>query len=470
MTLSLVVLVITLYVAFVLLISAFVSRRATASTFFVGDRNQSVWVVTLAMISAAMSGVTYVSVPGMVLQQGFTYLQMALGFVVGQAVIAFVLVPLYYHLGVTSVYEYLESRFDLATRRCGAMLFFVGKLLSTAVRVMLVCAVMQTLMMDALGVPFGLNVALTMAVAWLLTMRGGVKSVVWTDVFKTLVLVGSIVGVAIVAARGVGASLWQIVADGVGQKPIIDTDVTSPTFVVKHFVAGVLVVVAMTGLDQDMMQRTLSCRTRTEAQRNVMISGVLQLVVIAMMLALGVVLERYAVEILPSGEIRGDELFLSVACAPTMPAVAGVLFVLGVVASSLSSAGSAVTALTTSLVYDLGGGDVRRRRVVLPLVAGLIVALAVVLRAVADGSAIDLVFRLAAYTYGPILGLFAFGVLTRRRPSPVATCLMAVVAPLLTLLVDHFTPVLCGGYRFGHDILAVNGLIMFVGIDRKSVL
>jgi Na+/proline symporter len=228
----------------------------------------------------------------------------------------------------------------------------------------------------------------------------------------------------------------------------------------------------MTGLDQDMMQRTLSCRNRTEAQRNVMISGVLQLVVIAMMLALGVVLERYAVEILPSGEIRGDELFLSVACAPTMPAVAGVLFVLGVVASSLSSAGSAVTALTTSLVYDLGGGDVRRRRVVLPLVAGLIVALAVVLRAVADGSAIDLVFRLAAYTYGPILGLFAFGVLTRRRPSPVATCLMAVVAPLLTLLVDHFTPVLCGGYRFGHDILAVNGLIMFVGMlifSQKNV-
>ncbi|MBP3426324.1 MAG: sodium:solute symporter [Rikenellaceae bacterium] len=466
-----VALVLGTYIGLLLVVAWRASGRGDNSTFFAGGHNQNVWTVTMGRISASMSGVTFVSVPGMVVHQDFTYLQMALGFVAGQMVIAFVLVPLYFRLRVVSIYEYLESRFGLSARRSGAWLFFVSKLLGTAVRLMLVCVVLQSVMWDVLGVPFAVNVVLTVAVTWLYTVRGGVSSVVWTDVIKTAILLGTVAVIASLVAGSAGVPLWQMAADSVRDKHIIDCDWNSPTHFLKHFVAGALSVVAMTGLDQDMMQRTLACRTARDAQRNVVISGVLQFAVIALLLTLGAMMAEWLIGqggVLPE---VGDELFPMVAVSAGLPIVAGVMFVLGLAASSFSSAGSAVTALTTTFSLDILGGEERFgiglkrvRRWVHSLLAIVIATLIIILHGVGNMSAIDTVFRLAAYTYGPLLGLFVFGLVTERRPHPVAIPVLSVAAPALSLAVARITPVLFDGFHFGHDILMVNAIFMFVGL------
>lgn len=464
-------LILCAYVGLLMAVAWRAAGRGDNSTYFAGGHNQNVWTVTLGRISASMSGVTFVSVPGMVLHQDFTYLQMALGFVAGQMVIAWVLVPLYYRLRVVSVYEYLEERFGLSARRSGAWLFFVSKLLGCAVRLMLVCVVLQAVMWDAWGVPFAVNVALTMAITWLYTLRGGVGSVVWTDVVKTFVLLGVVAVVAVLVAHDAGESLWGAISESVRGKRVIDYDWNSPTHYLKHFVAGALSVVAMTGLDQDMMQRTLSCRSERDARNNVMISGVLQLGVIAMLLTLGAMMMRWAQMRGVALPEAGDELFSAVAVGGGLSVVAGVMFVLGLASSSFSSAGSSLTALTTSFTLDILGGEARFgesltrvRRTIHTAIAVVVGAIIVVIHGVGNMSAIDVVFRLAAYTYGPLLGLFAFGILTRRKPNPRMLPVLAVVAPVLSFVVAVVAPQLLGGYRFGHEILFVNATFMFLGL------
>lgn len=467
--------VLGVYICLMLAVAWRAAGRGDNSTFFAGGHNQNVWAVTVGRISASMSGVTFVSVPGMVIHQDFTYLQMALGFVAGQMVIAFVLVPLYYRLRVVSVYEYLESRFGLGARRSGAWLFFVSKLLGTAVRLMLVCVVLQSVMWDALGVPFAVNVALTVGITWLYTVRGGVGSVVWTDIIKTIVLLGTVGIIAALVARAAEVPLWQMAADSVRDKQVINHDWNSPTHLLKHFVAGALSVVAMTGLDQDMMQRTLACRSVRDAQHNVVISGVLQFAVIALLLTLGAMMAEWVT--ISGGTLpeAGDELFPTVAVDAGLPTVAGVLFVLGLAASSFSSAGSAVTALTTAFTLDILGGEERfgrglrrTRRWIHSLLALVVGLLIIILHGVGNMSAIDTVFRLAAYTYGPLLGLFIFGLATKRQPHPVAIPVMAVAAPVLSLAVAQTAPLLLDGFRFGHDILMVNAIIMVAGLAILS--
>ena len=468
MSISAVIISLALYVAILALLAWFASRKADDATFHTGNRNQRVGVVLLGMISGAMSGVTFVSVPGMVLTQGFTYMQMTLGFFVGQIIIATVLVPLYYRLGVVSIYEYLAQRFSLTAQTTGGWFFFVGKLLGTAVKVMLVAAVLQTILFEKMGVAFGVVVGVMMAITWLYTRRAGVKSVVWSDALKTVILLACIVVTALCIAHQSGLGTLTDNLD----MTIIDTDPDSPTHFLKHFIAGVVIVVAMTGMDQDMMQRTLSCKTPQEAKRNVLIAGSLQVVVIAIFLALGAMMYGY---LLQNGEPfpqRSDDLFPMVATSEGVPTIVGALFVIGIAAASFGSIGSALTSLTTSFVYDISRGKAKRGWVHIA-VAIIIGGIAVVLYRVGNQSAIDITFRLAAYTYGPILGLFTFGLLTRRTPRPRAIPIIAIVAPLLTFGIAQATPILFDGFRFGHDILVVNSAIMFVGlltVSRKTVI
>ena len=474
----LVVFVLCVYVGLLMVVSWRASMRGDNSTFFVAGRNQSVWTVTLGRITASMSGVTFVSVPGMVLTGSWTYLQMAMGFVLGQLIIAYVLVPMYYRLGVVSVYEYLSQRFGLMARKSGAWLFFVSKLLGAAVRLMLVCVVLQTLVWDSLGVGFAANVTLTMTVVWLYTFRGGVGSVVRGDVVKTVVLLGTVIAVAVLVARQSACDVWTMASESVREMRVFDWDWNSPTHFVKHFVAGVLSVVAMTGLDQDMMQRTLSCRTMVDARRNVVVSGVLQFGVIAMLLTLGAMMAEYLQRADLPIPVVSDELFPVVAVSSGLPAIVGVLFVLGLAASSFSSTASSVTALTTTLLLDILEGEsrfgqrlLRVRKMVHCCVTLCLAIIIVVMHNLSDASAIDVVFRLAAYTYGPILGLFAFGGFTRRNPHPTAIWVGSIVAPLLSLVIAIVTPLITDGFRFGHDILLVNAAIMFVGLlifSRKN--
>ena len=294
---------------------------------------------------------------------------------------------------------------------------------------------------------------------------------VWTDVVKTFVLLGTVIAVATLIAHEADTPLWQMATNSIRNMKIVDTDPDSPTHWLKHIVAGALSVVAMTGLDQDLMQRTLSCRNRRDAQLNVVISGALQPVVIFILLTLGAMMKHWTLAQGAPLPTTGDQLFATTAVSGGLPVVAGVLFVLGLAASSFSSAGSAVTALTTSVTLDILGGKERygnrlqrARRWIHTALAALIALLIVVIHSLGNMSAIDTVFRLAAYTYGPLLGLFVFGMTTRHQPRPAAIALTAIASPALSFAVAQIAPLALDGFRFGHDILLINAIFMFAGL------
>ncbi len=462
------------YVALLFAVSFVTGRRADNQGFFIGNRASRWWVVAVAMIGGAMSGVTFVSVPGMVAASGFSYLQMALGFIVGQAVVAFVLVSLFYRLRLTSIYGHLDRRFGGGAYRTGAMLFFVAKLLSASVKIFLICKVLQLLLANGWGVPFAATAAAVVAVVFLYTLRGGVRSLIWTDVLKTLCLLASITLCIGVVARQSGESLTGILeavrGSDMSQVFFFD-DWRDRRYFFKQFVAGVFVLIAMTGLDQDMMQRNLSCRTMRDAQKNIMVASLMQTLVIAMLLVLGVVLYNYAAAAgiaLPEGS---DGMFPTVATSTQMPAVVGVMFILGLTAATLSAAGSALTALTTSFTLDvLGGGglDERRlarlRKAVHGGVAAAIFGVVMLLERLNSTSVIDAIYTLASYTYGPILGLFTFGMATSQKVYGRYIAAVAILSPAICYILQANAERWFGGYSLGYELLVLNAALTFAGM------
>ena len=435
----------------------------------------------VAMVGAAFSGVTYVSVPGMVATSGWSYMQMAMGFVVGYFVIAFLLVPLFYRMGLVSIYGYLAQRFGTHTHRTGAWLFFISKLLGAAVRLYVICAALQPMLFEPLGVPFAVNCLLTVLLVWGYTFRGGVQSLIWTDMLKTVTLVASIALAVWAVADGLDLTASEAVAvvreSDMSQLFFFD-DARDGRYFFKQFFAAIFLVVAMTGLDQDMMQRTLSCRDMRGAQKNMMLASVLQTAVIFALLVLGVLLYEFAAQrgIALSGST--DEMFPRVASAQEMPLVVGILFVLGLVASTYSAAGSSMTALTTSFTIDLLHGDERAdERSLARLRKWVHVAMAVAMAAVvlavhylSNSNVIDVVYTLGSYSYGPILGLFCFGIFTRRTLRERAVVAVVVAAPALCLLLQRNSERWFGGYTLGYEVMILNALLTFVGlwaISRK---
>jgi Na+/proline symporter len=474
------------YLALLFTVAYLSGRRADNATFFTGNRRSPWWAVALGMVAAPMSGVTFVSVPGMTGASGWSYLQMAMGFVVGYMVIAFVLVPLLYRRRIGSVYEYLGQRFGESSHRTGAWLFFVSKLLGAGLKIYIVCLVLQLLVFEPLGVPFWVNAVVLPALVWLYTFRGGVKALVWTDSLKTLCLVAS-VGLSIwFVSRELGlgfGGMVEAVRDSEFSRIWFFDDVDDRRFFFKQFFAGLFIVIAMTGLDQDMMQLPLSCRTPRDSQKNFVASGMVQFVVILMFLSLGVLLNIFVAARGGAGvagstvpaSASGDGLFPWVATGGGLPAIVGVVFVLGLIASTYSAAGSALTALTTSFTMDiLGAGRqpdraLRRTRGTVHIamavaLAGVIIAF----RALAHTSVIDAVYVLASYTYGPLLGLFAFGMTTRRRVRDGWVPVICVLAPLLCLILDLGSAGWFGGYRFGYELLILNGGFTYVGLVFAS--
>ncbi len=465
------------------------SRKADNQTFFVGSRRSPWWAVALGMIAAPMSGVTFVSVPGMVGASSWAYLQMALGFIAGYLVIALILIPLYYRAGIVSIYQYLETRFGLSSYHTGAWFFFISKMLGAAVRIYLVCLVLQMLVFQPLGVPFVVNVGAMMLLVWLYTFRGGVRSLVWTDALKTLFLVGSLALCIYFISRELGfdfGALTKAVRNSELSRIWFFDDPLTGRYFFKQFFAGLFIVVAMTGLDQDMMQVSLSCRNPRDAQKNLLTASLLQFVIIVMFLCLGTLLYLFAAArglAAPSAGPTGDELFPYVAVHSGLPIVVGVVFVLGLISSTYSAAGSALTALTTSFTVDILGADkqtgenhlARTRRLVH---IGMAVAMALVIiafRALNSTSVIDAVYTLASYTYGPLLGMFAFGVLTgnskadrtktcRRKTDDRFVPLVALLSPALCLVLDLNSEAWFGGYQFSYEILILNALFTFAGL------
>ncbi len=474
-----VILTIIGYFLLLMIVSYFASRGSDNSTFFTGNR-QAPWpVVAFAMIGAAISGVTFISVPGMVAAKGYSYLQMALGFVVGYFIIAFVLVPLFYKRNLISIYGYLEERFGLGAYRTGAWFFFVSKMLGASVRFFVVCAVLQLLVFEPLGIPFIFNVIATIALIWLYTMQGGVKTIIWTDTLKSFCLISSVALCIYFVAKNLGfdfSGMCSAIAEHPSSQIFFFDDPKAGTYFWKQFLAGVFMVIATTGLDQDMMQRTLSCKDFRESQKNMMVSGVMQIFVIGLFLLLGTLLVIF----LSSNGIampeKSDDIFGMVAAHSSMPTIVLILFVLGLIAAAYSAAGSALTSLTTSFTVDIleahkkkdDAGLTRTRKMVHVAMSAIMGLVIITFYYLSDNDAISAVYTLASYTYGPILGLFVYGMFRPKAVRGRFVPIVCVAAPALSWVLQwalhkYF------GYETSFELLLINAAITYIGLELLAI-
>ena len=462
------------YIAVLFAVAWISGRRADNAGSFTGNRRTPWYMAAFAMIGAAISGVTFISVPGSVAVDSFSYMQMVAGFTVGQFVVAFVLIPLFYRLRVVSLYEYLDDRFGVASHRTGAWFFFISKILGAALRVYVVCAVLQLLVFDRYGLPFWFNALITMAFVWLYTQQGGVKSLIWTDSLKTFCLVASLVLSIVFIMRGLDFSFSDTVRE-VSSSPMsrifFFDDPASDRYFWKMFAAGIVLLVCMTGLDQDLMQRNMSCATPRDSQKNIVLTAVSQIVVIFLFLVLGVLLYLYMEHRGLAMPEKTDQVFSLVAVGGGLPLVVGVLFVIGLISSTYSAAGSALTALTTSFTVDiLEGtkryGEARLTRIRRGVHVAMALGMALVILAfgyLADDSVINLVYKVASYTYGPILGMFVFGMFTRLRVRDRWMPLVAVAAPVLSGFLQWWA-LEAWDYRIGFELLIYNALFTVIGM------
>ena len=479
--------VIAAYFLLLMAVSLISSRRGGGSADFFRGGGKSPWpVVAVAMIGTSISGVTFISVPGMVAGAEFSYMQMVLGFTAGYALIAYVLLPLFYRINMNSLYAYLEGRFGPHSYRSGAAFFLLSKLLGCGVRMYLTAIVLQLIVFDPLGIPFGLNVMATMLIVYLYTFRGGVRSLVWTDMLQTLCLIAAVVLCIYYVGKQMGLDfngLCAAVGDSGMSRVWFFDDFRDTRYFWKQFLAGMFTTIAMTGLDQDMMQKNLSCRNLRESRRNVLSYGAAFIPVNLLFLSLGVLLYRFAASRGVS-IAKPDDLFPTIACgtdpvsgAAYMPPEVGLLFILGLVAAAFSSAGSALTALTTSFTVDILKADrkyderrLKRVRTAVHLCNAVVMGFIIVgFRAIGDGSVINAVYTVASYTYGPLLGLYFFGILSRRRPCDRLVPVICVLSPLLCLLLATHSEAWFGGYRIGFELLLINALLTAAGLFAISV-
>ncbi|MCW5898012.1 MAG: sodium:solute symporter [Flavobacteriales bacterium] len=479
---ALVLAVIAAYFGLLFLIARFTGRGAGNSAFFLGERKSPWYVVAFGMIGASLSGVTFISVPGMVGGDQFSYLQMVLGYLPGYAVIAFVLMPLYYRLRLTSIYGYLGQRFGRASYLTGAWFFLLSRGLGSAARLYLVALVLQFLLFDAWGLPFAATVAITIALIWLYTHRGGIRTIIWTDTLQTAFMLLAVGVTVVLVGQKMGLSLGEAIAEVRASelaRVFFFDDPRPGTFFWKQFLGGMFIAIAMTGLDQDMMQKNLSCRSIGEAQKNMVSFSLVLVLVNLVFLTLGALLYMYVDRFGITPPERADQLYPMLATDGGLPMVVGLLFLLGLIAAAYSSADSALTALTTSVCVDVLEIDRRpedkreslRKRVHI-MVSIAMVLLILLFKALNDDSVIKTVFRVAGYTYGPLLGLFAFGMATRLAVRDRWVPLVAVLSPVITFLLDRNSEALFGGYRFGFELLLVNGTITVIGLlllARKPV-
>ncbi len=464
------IIIYTLFAYFLILlfISHVTGRRADNSTFFSGNRRSPWYMVAFGMIGASISGVTFVSVPGMVLTSDMTYIQTCIGFIFGYFAVAFILLPVYYRLRLTTIYSYLDRRLGRQAYRTGAAFFILSKVVGSAVRFYVVCAILQRFVLDALGVPFVVTVVAMVGLIWLYTRRGGIKTLVWTDTFQTLCMFAALILIIYNVARHLGMSMGEaadmVAADSHSRIFVFDDWMTKQNFW-KQFLSGIFIVIVMTGLDQDMMQKNLTCKSLREAQKDMCTYGFAFVPANLLFLSLGVLLVALASKEGVALPASGDELLPMFAATGQMGMAVVVLFTVGVVASSFSSADSALTALTTSCCVDLWSrpDDEKLRRRVHFGVSAAFVVFILLFRSLNSTSVIDAIYVLCSYTYGPLLGLFAYGLLTRRGVSGRLVPWIAVASPVVCFAVDSLSKT-AFGYTFGYELLMLNGLLTFAGL------
>jgi len=447
-------------------ISHLTSRKANNDTFYRANRRAPWYMVAFGMIGASISGVTFVSVPGMVLTSQMTYLQMCLGFIVGYIVIAFVLLPLYYRLQLTSIYTYLGQRLGNRSYQTGAWFFLLSKMVGASVRFYVVCIILQQFVFDPAGIPFVFNVMGMVLLIWLYTRRGGIGTLVFTDTFQTLCLFTALVMIILEAMGHLHFSVGEAI-DAIADSPMsrifVFDDWVSPHNFWKQFLSGAFIAIVMTGLDQDMMQKNLTCKTLRDAQKDMCTYGVAFVPANLLFLALGILLTMVL-----GTSMKGDELlptFVQGTSTIHYSLFTLHLFVLGIVAASFSSADSALTSLTTSYCVDIRrqpDNELLRKRMHI-VMCFIFVIFILIFRAVNSTSLIDAVYILASYTYGPLLGLFTFGLFTRKQPCDRLVPYICIASPLICYTVDSIAQQLWD-YHFGYELLMLNGLLTFLGL------
>jgi len=461
-----IIIAVLFYFSLLFVISRWTSRRATNTTFYRADRRSPWYMVAFGMIGASISGVTFVSVPGMVLHTQMTYLQMCMGFILGYVVVAFGLLPLYYRLNLTSIYGYLGQRLGRRSYKTGASFFLLSKMMGAAVRFYVVCIILQRFVFEPMGVPFVATVVGMVLLIWLYTRHGGMKTLVWTDSFQTLCLFAALLLIIYKVTKDLGLTMGEAVAmidENALSRVFVFDDWVSKQYFWKQFASGVFIVLVMTGVDQDMMQKNLTCKTLRGAQKDMCTYGVAFLPANLLFLSLGVLLATLAQQRGLSLPANGDDLL------PTYVSQAGtlvmVLFTLGIVAASFSSADSALTSLTTIYCVDIKerAADEGLRKRVHVAMCGLFVLFILLFKAVNSTSLIDAVYIIASYTYGPLLGLFAYGLLTHKAVDDRWVPYIAIASPLLCYVINWGVGQTTG-YQFGYELLMLNALLTFVGL------
>ena len=479
MTATHILLLIGAYFLVLVLISYFTGRNDSNTDFFKAGKQSPWFVVAFGMIGASLSGVTFISVPGWVASSEFSYMQVVFGYLVGYFVIAFILLPIYYRLNVTSIYEYLKQRFGIVSYKVGALSFFISRVLGASFRLFLVAIVLQQFVFDAWNIPFELTVVLSILLIWIYTFRGGIKTIVWTDTLQTLFMLVS-VGLSIYFInQKLGWSFSEFLgSDELKQYSTIffTDDFFEKNHFIKSFFGGMFITICMTGLDQDMMQKNLTCKNLGDAQKNMVSFSIVLIVVNFVFLLLGALLFIYADAFqvatpLMDGAPKSDLLFPEIALNSGLGITVAVTFILGLIAAAYSSADSALTSLTTSFCVDflniekkdpIQQKTVRKKTHIWMSV--LLVLVVISFKYILDRNVIDGLLTVATYTYGPLLGLFAFGILTKHQIKDRFVWVVALVVVLIIIGMANVPEEFLGGYAIGYELLPINGLLTFIGL------
>lgn len=462
-------------------ISWLTSRKADSQSFFTGNRKSPWYLVAFGMVGATLSGVTFISVPGEVGNSAFSYLQFIFGNIVGFWIVAAVLLPLYYQLNLVSIYTFLEQRFGLNSHKTGSFFFLISKLIGAAFRLFLVAGVLQIAFFDAFDIPFAVTVTVTIGLIWVYTFRGGIKTIVWTDTLQTLFLVSAVIFTIVAISKSMGwnaATLVKEIASD-SNSQIFFWDWRSGNNFFKQFFAGMFITIVIVGMDQDMMQKNLTCKNLKDAQKNMVVFSLSFLFTVFLFLSLGALLYIYAENKGITIPESTDDLYPLLALHYFGMPVA-VAFLLGIIAAAYSSADSALTALTTSFSVDflkIEKYDEQKRQKIKRwshlMFSVLLILVILLFKAINNESIVVAVFRVAGYTYGPILGLFVFGMYSKRKVKDKWVPFVAVISPVICYFISNYSEVLFNGYQFGFELLILNGLITMGGlwlISWKNVL
>ena len=470
---------ILVYFGILLIISRLSSGKHTDNdAFFRGNRQSPWYIVSFGMIGASLSGVTFVSVPGMVRYIDMTYMQTCIGFFFGYIVIALVLLPLYYRLNLTSIYSYLGQRFGKHSYKTGASFFLLSKMLGAAARLYLVCLILQHYVFAAYGVPFAATAIGTVVLIWLYTRRSGIRTIVWTDSLQTFCLLAALALIIYNVMNILDLNLHQavdVIRNNEHSRIFVFDDWQSKQNFFKQFFSGIFITIVMTGLDQDMMQKNLSCRNLHEAQKNMYCYGMSFVPVNLLFLSLGILLLIAAPQLGIELPVKGDDILPLFAAEGYLGPTVLVLFTIGIIAAAFSSADSALAALTTSFCIDILGIEKQteqkaasiRRKVHLSICTAFVICI-LAFEAIGSQSVIDTIYVLASYTYGPLLGLFAFGLFTKKMPVDKSVPFIAIASPIACYIID-LTIYNTTGYKFGYEMLMLNGLLTFAGLSMLSI-